>query len=172
MATAGVNINNIGIKITPLLSRTVITNNVLIPDLTLGERSCNNSGYECCGRKEGRCHEWLLGVDGHLTRVGPVHLYVVASLLRDSFSPLSSLSSWLNKYNYPGNTPPTACPGLEIPDRRNNGRSITAQVGRGRCDHRSRLCIAIFSRGLRSLPSQLWVVTPSLFINEWKEPPG
>ena len=52
------------------------------------------------------------------------------------------------------------------------GRSITAQVGRGRCDQRSWLRIAIFSRCLRSLPSQLWVITPSLFIDEWKEPPG
>ena len=52
------------------------------------------------------------------------------------------------------------------------GRSITAQVGRGRCDQRSWLRIAIFSRCLRSLPSQLWVVAPSLFIDEWKEPPG
>ena len=52
------------------------------------------------------------------------------------------------------------------------GRSITAQVGRGRCDQRSGLRIAIFSRCLRSLPSQLWVVAPSLFIDEWKEPPG
>ena len=52
------------------------------------------------------------------------------------------------------------------------GRSITAQVGRGRCDQRSWLRIAIFSRCLRSLPSQLWVVAPSLFIDEWKELPG
>ena len=52
------------------------------------------------------------------------------------------------------------------------GRSITAQVGRGRCDQRSGLRIAIFSRCLRSLPFQLWVVAPSLFIDEWKEPPG
>ena len=52
------------------------------------------------------------------------------------------------------------------------GRSVTAQVGRGRCDQRSWLRIAIFSRCLRSLPSQLWVVAPSLFIDEWKEPPG
>ena len=52
------------------------------------------------------------------------------------------------------------------------GKSITAQVGRGRCDQRSWLRIAIFSRCLRSLPSQLWVVAPSLFIDEWKEPPG
>ena len=52
------------------------------------------------------------------------------------------------------------------------GRSITAQVGRGRCDQRSWLRIAIFSRCLRSLPSQLWVIAPSLFIDEWKEPPG
>ena len=51
-------------------------------------------------------------------------------------------------------------------------RSITAQVGRGRCDQRSGLRIAIFSRCLRSLPSQLWVVAPSFFIDEWKEPPG
>ena len=46
------------------------------------------------------------------------------------------------------------------------GRSITAQVGRGRCDQRSWLRIAIFLRCLRSLPSQLWVVAPSLFIDE------
>ena len=52
------------------------------------------------------------------------------------------------------------------------GRSITAQVGRGRCDQRSELRIAIFLRCLRSLPSQLWVVAPSLFIDKWKEPPG
>ena len=52
------------------------------------------------------------------------------------------------------------------------GRSITAQVGRERCDQRSGLRIAIFSRCLRSLPSQLWVVAPFLFIDEWKEPPG
>ena len=50
------------------------------------------------------------------------------------------------------------------------GRSITAQVGRGRGDQRSWLCIAIFLRCLRSLPSQFWVVAPSLFIDEWKEP--
>ena len=52
------------------------------------------------------------------------------------------------------------------------GRSVTAQVGRGRCDQRSGLRIAIFSRCLRSLPSQLWVIAPSLFIDEWKEPLG
>ena len=52
------------------------------------------------------------------------------------------------------------------------GRSITAQVGRGKCDQRSWLRITIFSRCLRSLPSQLWVVAPSLFIDKWKEPPG
>ena len=52
------------------------------------------------------------------------------------------------------------------------GRSITAQVGRGRCDQRSWLRIAIFLRCPRSLPSQLWVVAPSLFIDEWKESLG
>ena len=35
------------------------------------------------------------------------------------------------------------------------GRSITAQVGRGRCDQRSWLRIAIFSRCLRSLLSHV-----------------
>ena len=52
------------------------------------------------------------------------------------------------------------------------GRSIAAQVGRGRCDQRSWLRIAIFLRCLRSLPSQLWVIAPPLFIDEWKEPLG
>ena len=39
MATAGVNINNIKIKIIPLLNRSVIINNILTPDLILGGRS-------------------------------------------------------------------------------------------------------------------------------------
>ena len=39
VATAGVNINNIGIKIIPLFSQSVITNNVFTLDLTLKGRS-------------------------------------------------------------------------------------------------------------------------------------
>ena len=35
MATVGVDINNIGIKITLLLNRFIIINNILIPDLIL-----------------------------------------------------------------------------------------------------------------------------------------
>ena len=46
------------------------------------------------------------------------------------------------------------------------GKSITTQIGRGRYDQGSWLRITIFLRYLRSLPSQLWVVAPSLFINE------
>ena len=38
MVTAGVNINNIRIKIIPLFNRSVIINNVLAPDLALGGR--------------------------------------------------------------------------------------------------------------------------------------
>ena len=38
MATAGENINNIKIKIIPEFNRSVIINNILTPDLTLGER--------------------------------------------------------------------------------------------------------------------------------------
>ena len=36
-ATAGANINNIGIKITPLLNRFIITNSIFNPDFVLGE---------------------------------------------------------------------------------------------------------------------------------------
>ena len=39
MATVGVDINNIGIKIIPLLNRSVIINNILVLDLALGGRS-------------------------------------------------------------------------------------------------------------------------------------
>ena len=38
VVTAGVDINNIGIKIIPLFNRFVIINNVLAPDLILGGR--------------------------------------------------------------------------------------------------------------------------------------
>ena len=39
MATAGVNIDNIGIKITPLFNRSMITNNIFTLDFVLGGRS-------------------------------------------------------------------------------------------------------------------------------------
>ena len=39
VATTGVNINNVGIKIIPLLGQSVITNNILTPDLALKESS-------------------------------------------------------------------------------------------------------------------------------------
>ena len=39
VATAGVNINSIGIKIIPLLNRSVIINNILALNLVLGGRS-------------------------------------------------------------------------------------------------------------------------------------
>ena len=46
------------------------------------------------------------------------------------------------------------------------GRSITAQVGQGRYDQRSRLRIAIFSRCLRSLFSNFGsLLIPFLWIN-------
>ena len=43
MATVGVDINNIGIKIIPLLNRSVIIHNILTPNLTLGGRSVMKS---------------------------------------------------------------------------------------------------------------------------------
>ena len=39
MATAGADINSIGIKITPLFNRFIIINNVFAPDLILKGRS-------------------------------------------------------------------------------------------------------------------------------------
>ena len=39
MATAGANINNIGIKMTPLLNWFIITNNIFAPNLILKRRS-------------------------------------------------------------------------------------------------------------------------------------
>ena len=39
VATARVNINNIGIKITPLLNLSIITSNIFAPDFILGGRS-------------------------------------------------------------------------------------------------------------------------------------
>ena len=39
VVTAGVNIDNIGIKITPFFNRSVFINNVFTPDLVLGGRS-------------------------------------------------------------------------------------------------------------------------------------
>ena len=43
MATAGVDINNIGIKIIPLLNQSVIINNIFTPNLKLGGRSVMKS---------------------------------------------------------------------------------------------------------------------------------
>ena len=39
MVTAGVDIDNIGIKIIPLFNQSVIINNIFTPDLVLGGRS-------------------------------------------------------------------------------------------------------------------------------------
>ena len=98
--------------------------------------------------------------------------YRALNLLRDQF--IMASSARLGTHDLGDCTGVTTRATSVVEGRKEGiiGRSITAQVGRGRCDQRSWLRIAIFSRCLRSLPSQLWVIAPSLFIDEWKEPPG